>query len=103
MCPIDINLQENREIREIRNMKPSFLRIFQEVNTEDGRGILVSIITPANGLYIEYNRARATVWYGTDKSVYDGDRWISKEYSLSDLEEWNKDLKLDNTLGDLGI
>ena len=25
--------------------KPSFLRIFQEVNTEDGRGLLVSIET----------------------------------------------------------
>ena len=84
-------------------MKPSFLRIFQEVNTEDGRGLLVSIDTPHNGLYVEFDRAKATVWYGTDKSVYNGARWISKEYSLSDLEEWNKDLKLDNTLEDLGI
>jgi hypothetical protein len=38
-----------------------------------------------------------------DKSVYNGARWISKEYSLKDLEEWNKELKLDNTLEDLGI
>ena len=84
-------------------MKPSFLRIFQEVNTEDGRGLLVSIDTPHNGLYVEFDRAKATVWYGTDKSVYNGARWISKQYSLKDLEEWNKDLKLDNTLEDLGI
>jgi hypothetical protein len=85
-------------------MKPSFLRIFQEVNTEDGRGILVSIETPHNGLYVEFDRAKATVWYGTDKSVFTNfSRWISKEYSLRDLEEWNKDLKLDNTLEDLGI
>ena len=75
-------------------MKPSFLRIFQEVNTEDGRGILVSIETPHNGLYVEFSRAQATVWYGTDKSVYNGARWISKQYSLKDLEEWNKELKL---------
>ncbi len=84
-------------------MKPSFLRIFQEVNTEDGRGILISIETRFNGLYVEFDTAKATVWYGTDKSVYNGIRWISKEYSLKDLEEWNKDLKLDSTLTDLGI
>jgi hypothetical protein len=89
-------------------MKPSFLRIFQEVNTEDGRGILVSIDTPHNGLYVEFDRSKATVWYGTYKAVelsgvgYGG-RWISREYSLKDLEEWNKELKLDNTLEDLGI
>ncbi len=84
-------------------MKPSFLRIFQEVNTEDGRGILVSISTPHNGLYVEFDRAKATVWYGLAESVYNGARWISREYSLKDLEEWNKDLKLDSTLTDLGI
>ena len=84
-------------------MKPSFLRIFQEVNTQDGRGILVNIETPYNGLYVEYDRAKAIVWYGTDKSVYNSTRWISRECSLRDLEEWNKELKLDNTLEDLGI
>ena len=88
-------------------MKPSFLRIFQEVNTEDGVGILVSIETPHNGLYVEFDRARATVWYGTESDVYGksvgGGRWISREYSLKDLEKWNSELKLDNTLTDLGI
>jgi len=88
-------------------MKPSFLRIFQEVNTKDGRGILVSIETTFNGLYVDFERARATVWYGMDNAVYDslgyGGKWISREYYLKELEEWNKDLKLDNTLSDLGI
>lgn len=86
-------------------MKPSFLRIFQEVNTEDGRGILVSIETPHNGLYVEFDRAKATVWYGTGNAVKSigGGRWISREYSLKDLEKWNSELKLDNTLEDLGI
>ena len=91
-------------------MKPSFLRIFQEVNTEDGRGTLVSIDTPHNGLYVEFDRARATVWYGTENAVYStkgyggaGARWVSREYSLKDLEEWNSELKLHNTLEELGI
>jgi hypothetical protein len=85
-------------------MKPSFLRIFQEVNTEDGRGLLVSITTPHNGLYVEFDRANATVWYGMDNPGDKGhSRWITREYSLKELEEWNKELKLDNTLEDLGI
>lgn len=84
-------------------MRQSFLRIFEEVNTEDGRGILVSINTPFNGLYVEFDKAQGVVWYGTDKSIYNGDRWISKEYSLKDLEKWNSELKLDNTLEDLGL
>lgn len=88
-------------------MKPSFLRIFQEVNTEDGRGILVSIETTHNGLYVEFDRAKVTVWYGVENAVYGksvgGGKWISREYSLSDLEKWNSELKLDNTLEDLGI
>jgi len=88
-------------------MKPSFLRIFQEVNTEDGRGLLISIETPFNGLYVEFDRAKAVVWYSTEKAVYDssghGGKWISREYSLKELEEWNKELKRDNTLNDLGI
>lgn len=84
-------------------MKPSFLRIFQEVKTEDGVGILVSITTPHDGVCVEFDKAKATVWYGTDKNVYNIARWISREYYLKDLEEWNKDLKLDNTLTELGI
>lgn len=83
-------------------MKVSFLRIFQEVNTEDGVGILVSIETPHNGLYVEFDRAKATVWYGMEKAVCGG-RWVSREYSLKDLEKWNSELKLNNTLEDLGI
>ena len=84
-------------------MKPSFLSPFQEVNTKDGRGILVSIDTPHNGLYVEFSRAKATVWYGVRNDICDGGRWVSREYSLKDLEEWNRNLKLDNTLSDLGI
>ena len=85
-------------------MKPSFLKIFQEVNTKDGRGLLISVETPFNGSHVEFDRAKAVVWYSTEKAVYDyGCKWISREYSLKDLEEWNKDLKLDNTLEQLGI
>jgi hypothetical protein len=84
-------------------MKSSFLKIFQEVNTEHGRGLLVKIDTPFNGICVEFDRAMATVWYGMDKAIFDGGKWISREYSLQDLENWNSELKLDNTLEDLGI
>ena len=88
-------------MRFVVNMKPSFLKLYQEVNTKDGRGLLISVETPFNGLYVEFDRAKAVVWYRN--SVYDGGKWISREYSLKDLEEWNKELKLDNTLEQLGI
>lgn len=86
-------------------MKSSFLRVFQEVNTEDGRGIIVNIETQFNGLYVEFDSAKATVWYGVKDAVYGpgGGKWISREYYLKDLEKWNSELKLDNTLEDLGI
>jgi hypothetical protein len=86
-------------------MKPSFLRIFQEVNTKDGRGILVNIETPFNGLYVDFYRAKCVVWFGMENAVCSGygGKWVSREYPLSELEECNKDLKLDNTLSDLGI
>lgn len=86
-------------------MKSSFLRVFQEVNTEDGRGIIVNIETRFNGLYVEFDSAQATVWYGAKDAVYGpgGSKWISRVYSLKDLEKWNSELKLDNKLEDLGI
>lgn len=46
-------------------MKPIFLRIFQEVNTEDGRGILVSVNTPHNVRYVEFDRAMAKEYFKT--------------------------------------
>jgi hypothetical protein len=84
-------------------MKPSFLKIFQEVNTEHGRGILVGIETPHNGLCVDFDKSKATVWYGAKNVVVGGGSWISRVYLLRDLEEWNSELKLDNILNDLGI
>ena len=88
-------------------MKPSFLRIFQEVNTSHGRGIIININTPSNGLYVEFDRAKATVWFGSENAGRHhtgyGPLWVSFEYSLKELESWNSELKLDNTLNDLGI
>ena len=49
-------------------MKTSFLRIFQEVNTEDGRGIIVSISTTHNGLYVDFDSAKAAVAHFWDIS-----------------------------------
>lgn len=85
-------------------MRSSFLRVFQEVNTEDGRGIIVNIETRFNGLYVDFHSAQVTVWYGA-KDVYGpgGSKWISRVYSLKYLEKWNSELKLDNKLEDLGI
>lgn len=81
----------------------TFLKLYQEVNTDCGVGIIVSIVTPYNGLYVEYDRAKVIVWFGNKKAIFTGTQWISREYYLSQLEEWNKELKLDNILNDIGI
>ncbi len=59
-----------------------------EVNTEFGKGIIVSIIMPANGLYISPERTKYHVWYGTAKASFSS-RWITKEFSFEELEQYN--------------
>ena len=42
------------------------LRIHSKVNTPYGEGILVSMNTDFNGLYISYERTECVVWFGTE-------------------------------------
>lgn len=42
--------------------------MMQQVKTERGTGILISIHMPYNGLYIEPSRADCMVWFGVDKA-----------------------------------
>ena len=45
------------------------LRIHSKVNTPYGEGILVSMETEFNGLYITYERTKCIVWFGTENSL----------------------------------
>ena len=70
------------------------LRIHSKVNTTYGEGILVSVKTDFNGLYISYERTECTVWYGTDNPGISDDghgRWITRAFSLKELIALNQD------------
>ena len=71
------------------------LKIHSKVNTPYGEGILVSMITEFNGLYISYERTKCVVWFGTEnygsKEGKSG-KWSSIEISLNELIELNKDI-----------
>lgn len=65
----------------------SELKIFQKVKTPDGKGILINIETPFNGLSISYEQAKCTVWYGMDSNQNGKVSW---EYPLKEIEKLNK-------------
>jgi hypothetical protein len=73
------------------------LTIWDEVNTPAGKGILTSVTTPGNGLYIEYDNARCSVYY-EPRIQWNGGVWISREWYYKEILELNKDLIRDNKL-----
>lgn len=54
----------------------------QEVQTKDGKGIIVKIEMEWNGLYISPERSIAVVWYSTDDTQC---KWVNKQYTLNEL------------------
>ena len=58
----------------------------QEVQTENGTGILIKLEMPQNGLYVSPERSRAVVWHSTQKAVEEGLRWIVAEYRLDEIK-----------------
>ena len=59
----------------------------QEVQTKDGKGIIVQLNMQWNGLYIEPNSSEAVVWYSTElaASRTEGGNWVSFTYKLTEL------------------
>jgi hypothetical protein len=56
----------------------------QLVTTKQGRGIIVGLEMPTNGLYISPERTTITVWYGCGN---DSERWVQLTYTIAELEE----------------
>ena len=80
------------------------LRIHSKVNTPYGEGILVSMETEFNGLYITYERTKCIVWFGTENPgiSYSGHgRWVTREISLKELIELNQDLIRNEKINDI--
>jgi len=65
----------------IASVMPRFY-LGQEVQTKDGKGIIVKIEMEWNGLYISPERSRAVVWYSTSDEQ---NRWVNASYGLSEL------------------
>lgn len=56
--------------------------IGQEVQTKNGRGIIVKIEMEWNGFYIFPDKIKATIWFG---GASNRAKWISDSYNLEDL------------------
>jgi hypothetical protein len=78
------------------------LRIWDKVNTPAGEGILTSVNTPGNGLYIDYDSAKCSVYY-EPRVEYEGGVWIVKEWPYKDILSLNKNKLREEKLNDLGI
>ena len=77
-------LSDYQKALHIAVVMPRFY-LGQEVETKDGKGIIVKLEMEFNGLYISPERSRAIVWFSTEKAVLDGTKWVNASYSLSEL------------------
>ena len=68
----------------IKNIPKFYLG--QDVETNDGKGIIVSLNMKFNGIYIEPDTSEATVWYSSENKK-EGFNMISKTYKLTELKE----------------
>ena len=80
------------------------LKIHSKVNTPWGEGTLISVETPFNGLYASYDQAKCVVWFGTEnpgKREGVGTCRISRDISLKDLVEMNREAIRDEKINDI--
>jgi hypothetical protein len=77
-------LSDYQKALHIAVVMPRFY-LGQEVETKDGKGIIVKLEMDFNGLYISPERSRAIVWFSTKKAFLDGTKWVNASYSLSEL------------------
>ena len=63
------------------------LKIYQEVKTPDGKGILISVNTPANGIGPDISSAKCTVYYGMGTPQNGKVSW---EFPLNEIIKLNK-------------
>lgn len=54
----------------------------QEIDTPLGKGIVISMSMPSNGLYLSPERAELTVWFSTQQAK---DGWTQHTYTFTEL------------------
>ena len=79
-------LSDYQKVLHIASVMPRFY-LGQEVQTKDGKGIIVDLKMQWNGLYIEPNTSEAVVWYSTESAANrtEGGNWVSFTYRLTEL------------------
>lgn len=79
-------LSDYKKGLHIVSIMPRFY-LGQEVQTKDGKGIIVELNMPWNGLYIKPNMSEAVVWYSTESPANrtEGGSWVSFTYKLTEL------------------
>ena len=79
-------LSDYQKALHIASVMPRFY-LGQEVQTKDGKGIIVDLKMQWNGRYIEPNKSEAVVWYSTESAVNrtEGNKWVSFTYRLTEL------------------
>lgn len=61
----------------------------QEVETKDGRGIIVSLQMRYDKYDVDTDFSSATVWFSLEKAVANG-RWVNATYLLEHLKPVDK-------------
>lgn len=79
-------LLDYQQALHIASVMPRFY-LGQEVQTKDGKGIIVDLKMQWNGLYIEPNTSEAVVWYSTESAANrtEGGNLVSFTYRLTEL------------------
>lgn len=79
-------LSDYQKALHIASAMPRFY-LGQEVQTKDGKGIIVDLKMQWNGLYIEPDTSEAVVWYSTESAANrtEGGNWVSFTYKLTEL------------------
>ena len=79
-------LSDYQKALHIASVMPRFY-LGQEVQTKDGKGIIVDLRMQWNGLYIEPDKSEAVVCYSTESAanITEGGNWVSFTYRLTEL------------------
>ncbi len=69
------------ELETMSNLPKFYLG--QEVVSPIGKGIIINLQMPSNGLYLSPEKATAIVWFSTEAAQAG---WVQKEFSLDELK-----------------
>lgn len=78
-----VELTDYEKALNIAVVMPRFY-LGQEVETKDGKGLIVKLEMEWNGLYISAEQSKAVVWFST---MNKNTKWINASYKLNELNQ----------------